>query len=155
MTVPLDEPGIQIATLSLLAVAAALSLASVVLGLFSSLTGKDPLPTRIRRMLRRVPASAEDFRLRGLSLMLDGAAVLLLVSIITTNVVVMGVLNPGVVVLVPSASVAFPKTIVFLVTVVVALASIACFCGSYALSVRVRYLSTHASTGVGPEIPPA
>ncbi len=155
MSVSFDEPGIQVATLALLSVAAVLSLASVVLGLFSSLTGKDPLPKRIRRMLRRVPLSAEDFRLRGLSLMLDGAAVLLLVSIITTNVVVMGVLNPGVVVLVPSASLEFPKTIVFLVTVVVAIASIACFWGSYALGVRVRYLNTQASTGVGPEIPPA
>ena len=45
---------------ALISVAAVLSLVSVTLGLFSTLTGKDPLPKRIRSLLRRVPASAED-----------------------------------------------------------------------------------------------
>jgi hypothetical protein len=153
--VSFEEPGIQAATLLLLSVAALLSLASVVFGLSSSLTGKDPLPKRIRRMLRRMPASVEDFRLRGVSLMLNGAGVMMLVSIVTTNVVAMGMLSPGVTYFVPSASVAFPKAIVFLVTVVAAIASIACFVGSYSLAVRVRYVRTHASAGVQPEIPPA
>jgi hypothetical protein len=155
VAVSFDEPGIQAITLSLISLAAVLSLANVVLGLFSSLTGKDPLPKRIRRMLRRVPASAEDFRLRGVSLVVNGAAVMLLVSIITTNVVVMSMLTPGVAYLAPSASLAFSKDTVFLVTTVAALAAIACFIGAYTLSVRVRYVSTRASTGALPGMPPA
>src|ERR1700680_4772339 len=103
------------------------------LGLFTTLTGQDALPKRIRRMLRRMPASADDFRLRGVSLLLNGAAVMLLVSIITTNVVVMSMLTPGVVYYAPSAALAFPKDTVFLVTSVAALAAIACFIGAYIL----------------------
>ena len=149
-----DEPGIQAITLSLICVAAVLSLVSVTLGLFSTLTGKDPLPTRIRRVLRRVPASAEDFRLRGLSLALNGAAVMLLVSIITANVVVMSMLNPGIVYFAPSASLAFPKDTVFFVTTVAALVAVACFVGAYILYARVRYLSTRSSTRAKPGMPP-
>ena len=65
MAVPFEEPGIQVITLSLISVAAVVSLLSVTLGVFSIVTGKDPLPKRIRSLLRRLPASAEDFRLRG------------------------------------------------------------------------------------------
>jgi hypothetical protein len=153
VAVSFDEPGIQAITLSLISVAAVLSLVSVMLGLFSTLTGQDALPKRIRRMLRRMPASADDFRLRGVSLLLNGAAVMLLVSIITTNVVVMSMLTPGVVYYAPSAALAFPKDTVFLVTSVAALAAIACFIGAYILGVRVRYVSTRASTGPQPGMP--
>jgi hypothetical protein len=54
VAVPFDEPGIQAITLALISVAAVLSLVSVTLGLLSALTGKDPLPKRIRSLLRRV-----------------------------------------------------------------------------------------------------
>ena len=74
VAVSIDEPGIQAITLWLISVSAVLSLVSVTLGLFSTLTGKDPLLKRIRSLMRRVPASAEDFRLRGMSLTLNGAA---------------------------------------------------------------------------------
>ena len=134
---PFDEPGIQVITLSLVSMAAVLSLVSVTLGLFSTLTGKDPLPRPIRSLLRRVPASAEDFRLRGMSLTLNGVAVMLIASLLTSNVV--GGLG-GWSGYVPSASQVFPKYTVFLVTAVAALAAIACFIGAYTLGVRVRYV---------------
>ena len=152
MAVPFDEPGIQVITLSLISVAAVLTLPSVTLGLFSTLTGKDPLPKRIRSLLRRVPASAEDFRLRGMSLTLNGAAVML-ISLLTINVV--DRLAGGWSGYAPSASLAFPKDTVFLVTTVAALAAMACFIGAYTLGVRVRYVSTRASTGEQPGMPPA
>jgi hypothetical protein len=139
VAVPFDEPGIQVITLSLISVAAVLSLVSVTLGLFSTLTGKDPLPKRIRSLLRRVPASAEDFRLRGMSLTLNGAAVMLMVSLLTTNVVDRLAIG-GWSGYAPSASLAFPKDIVFLVTTVAALVAMACFIGAYTLGVRVRYV---------------
>ena len=153
MAVPFDEPGIRVITLSLISVAAVLSLPSVTLGLFSTLTGKDPLPKRIRRLLRRVPASAEDFRLRGMSLTLNGAAVML-ISLLTINVAER-LAGGGWSGSAPSASLAFSKDTVFLVTTVAALTAMACFIGAYTLGVRVRYVSTRASTGAQPGMPPA
>ena len=153
MAVPFDEPGIQVITLSLISVAAVLSLPSLTLGLFSTLTGKDPLPKRIRSLLRRVPASAEDFRLRGMSLTLNGVAVML-ISLLTITVVDR-LAGGGWSGYAPSASLAFSKDTVFLVTTVAALAAMACFIGSYTLGVRARYVSTRPSTGAQPGMPPA
>jgi hypothetical protein len=155
VAVPFDEPGIQVITLSLISVAAVLSLVSVTLGLFSTLTGKDPLPKRIRRLLRRVPASAEDFRLRGMSLTLNGAAVMLMASLLTIYLVGPLLAFGGWSGYAPSASLAFPEDTVFLVTTVAALAAMACLIGAYTLSGRVRYVSTRASTGAQPGMPPA
>jgi hypothetical protein len=152
--VPFDEPGIQAITLSIICVVAVLSLVNVTVGLFSTLTGKDPLPKRMRSLLRRVPASAEDFRLRGMSLTLNGAAVMLIASLLTINVVEVLAVG-GWSGYAPSPSLAFPKDTVFLVTMVAALAAMACFIGAYTLGVRVRYVSTRASTGAQPGMPPA
>jgi hypothetical protein len=151
--VPLDEPGIQVITLSLVSVAAVLSLVSVTLGLFSATTGRDPLPKGIRRLMRRRPASAEDFRLRGMSLMLNAAGVLLITSLSTINVVG-GLGLGGWSGYAPAASTAFPKDILFLVTTVAALAAVAFFIGAYVCGVRVRYVSTRA-TGAQQGMPPA
>jgi hypothetical protein len=153
VAVPFDEPGIQVITLSLISVAAVLSLGSVTLGLFSTLTGKDPLPKRIRSLLRRVPASAEDFRLRGISLTINGAAVMLISLLTIINVDRLA--GGGWSGYAPSSSLAFSKDTEFLVTTVAALAAIACFIGAYTLGVRVRYVSTRASTGAQPGTPPA
>lgn len=154
MAVPFDEPGIEVITLSLISVAAVLSLLSVTLGLFSTLTGKDPLPKRIRSRLRRVPGSAEDFRLRGMSLTLNGAAVMLMASLVTINVVD-GIALSGWSGYGPSTSLAFPNDTVFLVTTVEGLAAVACFIAAYLLGARVRYVSNRASTGAQPGMPPA
>jgi hypothetical protein len=153
VAVPFDEPGIQVITLSLISVAAVLSLGSVTLGLFSTLTGKDPLPKRIRSLLRRVPASAEDFRLRGMSLTLNGVGVMLF-SLLTLSSVDR-LAGGGWSGYAPSASLAFSKDTVFLVTTFAALAAMACFIGAYALGVRAHYVSTRASTGAQPGTPPA
>jgi hypothetical protein len=44
---------------------------------------------------------------------------------------------------------------VFIVTTVAALAAMACLIGAYTLGGRVRYVSTLASTGAQPGMPPA
>ena len=155
---PFDEPGIQAITLWLTCAAAVLSCLSVMVGLISTLTGRDPLPKRIRSLMRRTPSSAEDFRLRGMSLMLNGAAVMLIASGLATNVVEGLALGTHVVAYAPSAtleSLAFPKDTVFLVTTVAAVAAVAFFIGAYTLSVRVRYVSTRNSSATQPGIPPA
>lgn len=141
-------------TLSLISVAAVMSFVSVALGLFSTLTGKDPLPKRIRSLLRRVPASPEDFRLRGMSLTLNGAAVMLMATLITLNLGGGPALG-GWSGYAPSPPLAFPQATVFLVTTVAALAATACFVGAYALGRRVRYARTRPSTGAQPGMPPA
>lgn len=151
MAVSFDEPGIQMITLSLISVAAILSLVSVTLGLFSTLTGRDPLPKRIRSLLRRVPASTEAFRLRGMSLTLYGTAVMLIASLMTINVVLAPSGWSG---YAPAASLASPEEdTMFLVTTVAALGAIACFIGAYILSGRVRYVTTQASKGEQPGMP--
>jgi hypothetical protein len=154
VAVSFDEPGIKVITLSLISLAALLSFVSVTLGLFSTLTGKDPLPRRIRSFLRKAPASAEDFRLRGTSLMLNGAAVMMIVSLLTVNVV-NRLLTLGSISYMPSASLVFPRATVFLVTTVVALAALVCFFGAYVLGARVRYVGTGSSTGIQQGTPPA
>jgi hypothetical protein len=144
--VPFGEPGIQVITLSLSCVAAVLSFASVMLGLLCTVTGKDPLPRRIRRVMRRVPASADDFRLRGMSLMLNGAAVMLLVSLIAVEVVDRLTIGAAFG-YAPVASLAFPIDAKFLITTVAAAVAVALFIAAYALSRRVQFVSTRVVTG--------
>jgi hypothetical protein len=150
--VAFDEPGIEAITLMLISVAAVLGLVSVMLGLFSTVTGRDPLPRRIRRRLRRSPASAEDFRLRGMSLTLQGVGVTLMVSLLTINVVG-GITLSGWSGYAPAASPTLPRDAVFLVTAVAALVAVTCFIGAFVLGLRVRYASTRASAQPG--MPPA
>ena len=88
-----------------------------------------------------------------MSLALNGVAVMLMVSLLTINVVD-GLALGGWSGYAPSASLAFPRDTVFLVNIVAALAAIVCFVGGYALGVRVRYVSTHASTDPSPGMPP-
>ena len=155
---PFDEPGIQAITLGLTCSAAVLSFVSVMVGLLSTLTGRDPLPKRIRSLMRRTPASAEDFRLRGMRLALNGVAVMLIASGLATNVVERLALGTNFAAYAPSASsasLAFPKYTVFLVNTVAAIVVLAFFIGAYTLSVRVRYVSKQNSTATLPAISPA
>jgi hypothetical protein len=132
--------------------AALLSLASLILGLFS-LTGRDCLPRRVRRLLRRIPASAADFRLRGVSLVLNGSGVLVLASLVARNTLV----GPpsGFTGYAPASDVAFERGAMFITDGLLAIAAIAIFGVAYAVGVRVRYLSTRASRGTEPGLPPA
>ena len=150
-----EEPGMQAITLSLISLTAVLGLASVTLGLVPILTGKDPLPKRIRRVTRRTPASADDFRLRGTSLMLNGAAVMLIASDLAINIVAGLALIPPGVGFYTSDSLAFPKDTMFLVTLVAGVSAIALFVGAYGLGIRVRYVATRPSADGHPQMPPA
>ncbi len=140
------EPGIQAITLWLSSVTAVLSLGSVVFGLFCTVRGKDPLPRRVRSLLRRIPASAEDFRLRGMSLMLNGAAVMLLVSLFAVDIVDGLTYGGG---YGPAESLVFPTETKFLVITAAVAVALALLIASYALSLRIRYVSTRLVTGSG------
>jgi hypothetical protein len=132
----------QETTLWIASLVAVLSLGSIFLGLISIGTGKDYLPQRVRRLLSRVPASEEDHRLRGMSLVLNGAATTIFALGITASTLAM--INRG----------SFPKGL-FFVTTVAFVGAIACSIGSYILYWRVRFVSTRASTDTNPGIPPA
>ena len=138
-----DLTWLQDTALSVTSLAALLSLVNVVFGLFSVITGKDHLPWRIRRLLARVPASADDHRLHGTSLMLNGAA--LLMTMLGVSAGVAGRHNPG----------GFPGDTQFFVTVLAFFGALALLAGSYTLSVRVRLVSTRGATDAHQEPPPA
>ena len=129
--------------LSIASLAAVLSLASVLLGLFSVITGLDHMPKRVRRLLWKVPASADDHRMQGIVLMLNGAAIMLVELGVTAGIV--GVYNHR----------AFPGDAMFFITTLAFLTSLACTAGTYTISLRVRYVSSRTSTDAQPEIPPA
>jgi hypothetical protein len=132
----------QDTALSIASFGAVLALASVLLGLFSVISGVDHFPTRVRRLLWKVPASADDHRVHGVMLMLNGAAVMLVELGVTAEIV--GFRNHN-----------FPANAVFFITILAILTSLACTAGSYTLSLRVRYISTRASTDPNRGIPPA
>jgi hypothetical protein len=153
--VPFGEPGIQVITLLLISLAAISALAGMALGLLSVLTARDPLPHSLRSRMRRIPASAEDFRLRGTGLMLNGAAAMLIVADLTINIVTPLALIPPGLGYYTTESMAIPKGAMFLVTAVAAMAAVTLFVGAYVVSVRVRYVDTRPLDGHRPEAPPA
>jgi hypothetical protein len=142
MLIP-DLTWMQDTALSLASVAAVLSLATVVLGLFSVITGKDHFPLRFRRLLGRVPASVEDHRLHGTRMMLNGAA-LMLAELGATAGIFGGRGIAG-----------FPNDVLFFMTMLTFLTAFACTIGSYSVGIRVRLVSTRASTDAQPGVPPA
>jgi len=85
--------------------------------------------------------------------MLNGAAVMIIVSLLTVNV--LNRLSLGSISYLPSASLVFPKAAVFLVTTVAALVALVCFLGAYVLGAGVRYVATGSSTGIQQGTPPA
>jgi hypothetical protein len=81
----------DVATLQLSAawiglVAAVGGLVNLLLGLFSVLTGRDHWPQQLRRFRRRKPASQEDLHRQAISLVLDGAAVLIIIMGVSINI---------------------------------------------------------------------
>jgi hypothetical protein len=94
-------------------------------------------------LLRRVPASADDHRLHGTSLMLGGAALLMTMLGVTASAAGSHTI------------VGFPGDAQVFVTVVAFLGAMALLAGSYTVSVRVRLVSTRGATDVHQEPPPA
>ena len=110
--------------------AAGLGLANILGGLFSFVTGRDYWPSSLRRLRRRAPASPEDRRTYGLSLMLNGAAVMMVLLGVGMNIVAS-----------QARTVGEPEnTLRFLLMLIGIGASLACIAGSYWLSRSVRYV---------------
>jgi hypothetical protein len=67
-------------------VAAAGGLCNVLMGLGSILTGKDYWPRELRRLRPLTPASPEDQRRYGMAVLLNGAAVLIIIMSLSLNI---------------------------------------------------------------------
>ena len=72
----LEPDSLLIASIWLAVVAALVSFAGLLVGLFSFTSGKDHWPAALLRVRRRVPATPEDHRMNGLGLMLNAAAMM-------------------------------------------------------------------------------
>ncbi len=132
----LPDQGLQTATLILAAVVSAVGLLTVLLGLFSLVTGRDHWPVPMRRLRRRTPASEEDFRVHGTYMMLNGGAMLLILLGVTMNALSIGsrVGEPA-------------NTLRFVILLIAIATSLACVVGAYTLGLRIHYVSSRTTTG--------
>lgn len=81
-----DAATLQLVAASVSVVAALGGLANVLMGLASILTGKDYWPKQLKRLRPRTPASPEDQRRYAMALLLNGAAVLIIIMSISINI---------------------------------------------------------------------
>jgi hypothetical protein len=73
-----DDAALQLTAAWVTVGAALVALMSLSLGLSSVLTGRDYWPKQLRRLRPRKPASLEDQRRYGMGLLLNGAAILII-----------------------------------------------------------------------------
>ena len=124
-----DISTLQLAAVWLSVAAGVLGLASMTTGLFSVLTGRDHWPQILRRVRRRVPASEEDQRRNGMSLALNGAAVLIIVMGTSLDNFSIGDHHIG-----------EPLNTLRLVLTLIGLAgALGCVIGAYIVGVTVKY----------------
>ena len=146
----------QAITLWLVCTVSVVGLVTAALGLFSTLTGRDPLPQSVRRRLRRTPASPEDFRMHGVGLILNGAAMELIAAYVVINVVVRLALFPaGLIAYSQDSALEFPNATVFLVSTVTVVVAVALFIAARFVTARVHYESTRPAPGSQTGTPPA
>jgi amino acid transporter len=139
----LPDPTLQLTAAWVGLAAAVGGLVNLTAGLFSVLSGRDHWPQRLRHFRRRTPASQDDQRRHGLTLVLNGAAVLIIIMGISINI--FGVRDH---------SQGEPlNTLRFLLTLIGIAGSIACVIGAYSLSLTVRYTDSRLSTGRPPAEP--
>jgi uncharacterized membrane protein YidH (DUF202 family) len=59
---------------------------NLLVGLFTVVTGRDHWPQQLQRFRRRKPASQDDLRRQAMGLVLDGAAVLIIIMGVSINI---------------------------------------------------------------------
>jgi hypothetical protein len=126
-----DSATLQLAS-AWLAVAAAIGgLTNLGLGLFTVITGRDHWPRRLLRLRRRSAASDDDLRRDAMTLVLNGAAILVLMMGLAMEI--FGARDH---------SLGEPLiTLRFVFSVIAFAGSIACVLGAYAISLTVTYTS--------------
>jgi len=139
-----DIASLQLAAVWTSVAAGVVGLASMTTGLFSVLTGRDHWPHILRRLRRRIPASKEDQRRNGLSLALNGAAVLLVVMGTSINNFTIG-----------DHSIGEPlSTLRFVLTLIGLSGAFGCVIGAYTVSLTVKYTHRNLPADAAPAKPP-
>jgi hypothetical protein len=124
-----DTATLQLAAVWVSVVAGLAGVASLSVGLFSVVTGRDHWPSQLRRLRRRIPASVEDQRRNGMALLLNGAAVMIIVMGISID-------NFSV----SDHSMGEPlNTLRFVMTLIGMAGAIACVIGAYSVSLTIKY----------------
>jgi uncharacterized protein YjeT (DUF2065 family) len=139
-----DIASIQVAAVWTSFAAGVVGLAFMTVGLFSVLTGRDHWPQFLRRLRRRIPSSEEDLRRNGLSLVLNGAAVLIVVMGTSINNFSIGDHTIGE----PLNSLRFVLTLIGLA------GALGCVIGSYAVRLTVKYSHRNLTAEAPPAQPP-
>jgi hypothetical protein len=125
-----DDATLQLVAAWVTVGAALVGLENLFLGLSSVLTGRDYWPRVLRRLRPRVPASPEDQRRYGMGLLLNGAAMMIILMGIAINI--FGARDH---------SLGEPlNTLRFVLTLIGFAAVMVLITASYRISLKVRYL---------------
>jgi hypothetical protein len=140
-----DTSVLQTDTLWLALVAAGFLLASALLGMFSLVTGRDHLPKQLRWLRRKTPASPDDYRRHGTSMLLTAGA--MLIVLVGVSMTTLGAQNH---------SLGEPaNTLAFLLSLVGALTALVLVFASYRVTLSVRYTIGKIPAGAPPVEPSA
>jgi hypothetical protein len=125
----IDIGTLQLAAVWVSVLAGLVGVATLSVGLFSVVTGRDHWPSLLRRLRRRIPASVEDQRRNGMALLLNGAAVMIIIMGISIQ-------NFSV----RDHTIGEPlNTLRFALTLIGMAGAIACVIGSYSQSLTIKY----------------
>ena len=123
-------------------VAAALGgLLNLSLGLISLRTGRDLWPERLNRLRWRKPATQEDARRNGMALVLNGAAILMIILGVSLNMFAIGDRSLGEPLI----------TLRFVISMIGLVGAMACVAAAYGISLTVKYVNPRFPA----EAPPA
>lgn len=121
--------------------AAVAGLVNLGLGLYSIVTGRDHWPKQLRNLRRRVPASPEDQRRHSMTLVLNGAAVLIIVMGVSINTFGAHDHSQGEPLI----------TLRFVLSLFGLAGAMACVVAAYAIGHDVRYTSARLTPGSEPD----
>jgi hypothetical protein len=139
----LDPAALQLAAAGISVVAAVGAVLNILVGLSSILTGKDHWPKQLRFLRRRTPASPEDQRRYGMAVLLNGAAILIIIMGISINIFGARDHSQGEPL----------NTLRFVLSLIGLAGALACIGGSYRFGLTVRYTDAKLAAGASPPEP--
>jgi hypothetical protein len=141
----IDLGTLQLAAVWVSVLAGLIGVVGVSVGLFSVVTGRDHWPNLLRRLRRRIPASAEDQRRNGMALLLNGAAALIIVMGISID-------NFSV----HDRTMGEPLNTLRFVMILIGMAgAIACVIGAYSVTLTIKYTYGNSATAEAPRTGPS
>jgi hypothetical protein len=138
-----DSATLQLVAAYVSVLAALGGLVNVLVGLSSTLTGRDHWPRQLKLFRRRTPASPEDQRRYGMAVLLNGAAILIIIMGLSVNIFGARDHSQGEPL----------NTLRFVLSVIGFAAALACIGGSYRFGLTVRYTDPAPAAGAPPTEP--